>query len=49
MMLQLAYRLIVLCFAAFLVRYVWEEKNVWNQVGATVVLVLFVLRAFLWK
>lgn len=49
MMMQLAYRLIVLYFAAFVARYVWEEKNLWHQLGGAVVLVLFVLRALLWK
>jgi hypothetical protein len=47
--MDLLYRLIVLFFAIFIARYVYREKNVWNQAGAVVVLVLFVLRLLMIK
>jgi hypothetical protein len=43
------YRVIVLFFAIFIARYVYREKNLWNQAGAMVVLVLFVLRLLMIK
>ena len=47
--MDILYRVIVLFFAIFIARYVYREKSVWNQVGAVVVLVLFVLRLLMIK
>ncbi len=47
--MDILYRLIVLFFCVFLVRYVVKEDNVWNQAGAVLVLVLFVLRLLMIK
>ncbi len=47
--MDILYRVIVLFFAIFIARYVYQEKNVWNQAGAVVVLVLFVLRLLMIK
>lgn len=47
--MDLVYRLIVLFFAVLVVRYVLGERNVWNQAGAVLILVLFALRLFMVK
>ena len=47
--MDVLYRLIVLFFAVFIAMYVYREKSFWNQAGAVVVLVLFVLRLLMIK
>ncbi len=47
--MDLLYRLIVLFFAVFIAHYVLREEKAWNQAGAVVVLVLFVLRLLMIK
>ncbi|MFH1763952.1 MAG: hypothetical protein ABIF09_07165 [Gemmatimonadota bacterium] len=47
--MDLLYRLIALFFAIFIARYLFREKNVWNQAAAVAVLVLFVLRLLMIK
>ncbi len=47
--MDLLYRLIILFFAVFIVRYVIRERNVWNQAAGVAVLVLFVLRLLMIK
>ncbi len=49
MIVDIVYRLIVLYFAVHLVVYVIRERKFWNQAGAVIVLVLFVLRVLLIK
>ncbi len=48
-MMQLAYRLIVLYLAVHVAAYLLRQKKFWNQLGAVVVLLLFVLRLLLIK
>lgn len=47
--MDIVYRVIVLFFAALVLRYLLGEKNLWNQAGAALILVLFVLRLFMVK
>jgi uncharacterized membrane protein YcaP (DUF421 family) len=47
--MEVVYRLIVLYFAVHIVLYVFGRKKVRDQIGAVVVLVLFVLRLLLVK
>jgi uncharacterized membrane protein YcaP (DUF421 family) len=47
--MEVVYRLIVLYFVAHIVLYVFGRKKVRDQLGAVVVLVLFVLRLLLIK
>lgn len=47
--MDILYRIIVFFFAIFIAGYVYREKNFWNQAGAVVVLVLFVLRLLMIK
>ncbi len=42
--MELFYTLIVLYFAIHIGWYLFREKNVWNQAGGVLLLVLFLLR-----
>jgi hypothetical protein len=46
---EFIYRLIVLYFVIHIVFYIFGRKKAWDQFGAVVVLVLFVLRLLLVK
>lgn len=48
-MMELIYRLIVLYLAVHVAVYLIRQKKFWNQLGAVVVLLLFVLRLLLIK
>jgi len=48
-MMELVYRLIVLYLAIHVAVYLLRQKKFWNQLGAVVVLILFVLRLLLVK
>jgi len=47
--MNLLYRLIVLFFTVHIVWFLFREKRFWAQVGAAMVLVMFVLRLLLIK
>jgi len=47
--MEVVYRLIVLYFVVHILFYVFGKRKVWDQLGAVVVLVLFVLRLLLIK
>lgn len=47
--MEVVYRLIVLYFVVHVVGHIFGRKKVWDQLGAVVVLVLFVLRLLLVK
>ena len=48
-MMETLYRLIVLYLAIQIAVYLIRQKKFWNQLGAVVVLLLFVLRLLLVK
>jgi hypothetical protein len=47
--MRLFYHFIVLYLSLHLLWYLVRQKNFWNQAGAALVLVLFLLRLFLIK
>jgi len=47
--MEIVYRLIVLYFVVHFLFYIFGRKKLWDQLGAVVVLVLFVLRLLLVK
>ena len=48
-MIEIIYRLIVLYLAVHIAVYLLRQRKFWNQLGAVVVLLLFVLRLLLIK
>lgn len=47
--MKILYQLIVLFLSIHLIWYLFREKKFWNQVGAAIVLILFLLRLVMLK
>ena len=48
-MIQIFYHIVVFYLAIHLIWYIWREKKFWNQLGAAIVLIMFLLRLLLIK
>jgi hypothetical protein len=48
-MIHIFYHILVFYLTVHLVWYIVREKKFWNRLGATMVLVVFILRLFLVK
>lgn len=48
-MLIIVYRLMILFFTILVIREIFKEKNIWNQLTGSIVIIPFILRLFMIK
>ncbi len=48
-MLIIVYRLIILFFTILVIREIFKEENIWNQITGSIVIVPFILRLLMIK